>query len=60
MTRRWTMKKESRESRAVEGSPNRDDQIAAYSETQSFPLRAICDALRELIDTALPKATCRV
>ncbi len=54
------MKRKSRESRAVEGSPNGDDQIAAYSEAQPLPFRAICDALRELIDTTLPKATCKV
>jgi hypothetical protein len=54
------MKKKSRESRAVEASPNGDDQIAAYSEAQPLPFRAICDALRKLIDTAIPKATSKV
>ena len=44
----------------AEGAPNDADQIAAYSEAQSPPFRAICDALRELIATALPKATAKV
>jgi hypothetical protein len=55
-----TMKKRSPESRAVEESPNGDDQIAAYSEAQPLPLRSICGVLRELIDAALPKATSKV
>ncbi len=54
------MKKRSRESRAVEDSPNGDEQIVAYSEAQPLPFRTICGILRELIDTALPKATSKV
>ena len=54
------MKRKSPESSAAEDSPNGDDQIAAYSEAQPLPFRAICDALREMIDSTLPKATCKV
>ncbi|MDZ7274155.1 MAG: DUF1801 domain-containing protein [candidate division KSB1 bacterium] len=39
---------------------NGDDQIATYSQAQPLALRTICDLLRELIDTALPKATSKV
>ncbi len=52
--------KKSRASRTVEGSPDGGGQIAAYSEAQSPRYRATCDALRELIDTALPAATSKV
>jgi hypothetical protein len=54
------MKKKSRESSTNQDSPSGDDQIAAYSEAQPLPFRTICDALRELIDTALPRATSKV
>lgn len=54
------MKKPSTKSAVVEVSKAGDDEIAAYSEAQLLPLRAICDVLRELIDTALPKATSKV
>jgi len=54
------MKKKSSESRVVEDGANADDQIAAYSDAHPLPFRAICDALRELIDTTLSKATCKV
>ena len=37
-----------------------DHQIAAYAQAQSLAFRKICDLLRELIDTALPKATSKV
>jgi hypothetical protein len=36
------------------------DSIADYSVTQPAPIPAICKALRELIDSALPKATSKV
>jgi hypothetical protein len=36
------------------------DGIAAYSRNVSPAFRAICDALRELIDAALPAATSKV
>ena len=54
------MKRKPPESRAVENCRNGDDQIAAYSEAQPLPLRAICDGLRALIDTALPNATSKI
>ena len=44
----------------AEGGPNGADQIAAYSRAQPLPLRTICDFLRELIDTALPKSTSKI
>jgi hypothetical protein len=37
-----------------------DDPIAAYSQAQEEPHRAICDRLRKLIDAALPNATSKV
>lgn len=36
------------------------DAITTYSQAQSSAYRAICDLLRELIDAAIPKATCKV
>jgi hypothetical protein len=36
------------------------NRIAAYSEVQSPHFRVMCNALRELIDKAIPKATARV
>ncbi len=39
---------------------NGDAQITAWSTAQLPATRAICDALRELITRALPKATSRV
>jgi hypothetical protein len=42
------------------GDLDGERQIAAYSEAQAPSLRAICDALRELIDAALPNAACKV
>ncbi len=52
--------KKSGESKSVQGDPDVEDQIAAYSRAQPLPFRAICDRLRELIDGALPKATSKV
>jgi hypothetical protein len=46
--------------KTVEHDARSADQIAAYSEAQSPPFRAMCDVLRKLIDKALPKATSRV
>jgi hypothetical protein len=37
-----------------------DDSIAAYALAQPPAFRAMCELLRELIDTALPKATSKV
>lgn len=36
------------------------DETATYSEAQPLPLKAICAVIRELIGTALPKATSKV
>src|SRR5512145_1311777 len=52
--------KKSGKSKSVERAPSGDDQIAAYSQAQPLAFRTICDVLRELIDTALPKATSKV
>jgi hypothetical protein len=52
--------KKSRESKSVEGDAQDHDLIAAYSQAQSLEFRAICDRLRELIDSALPKAVSKV
>jgi hypothetical protein len=46
--------------KTVERDPGGDNQIAAYSVVQSPPFQVMCDALRELIDKAIPKATARV
>src|SRR5262245_34534659 len=53
------MKKSCKSTNAASG-PNADDQIAAYSQAQPLAFRTICDLLREMIDTALPKATSKV
>ena len=52
--------KKSGKSKSAERVPNGDDQIAAYAQAQPPAFRAVCDLLRELIDTALPKATTKV
>jgi hypothetical protein len=52
--------KKSMKSKSVEGSTNGAARIATYSQAQPPALRAICDLLRELIDTALPRATSKV
>src|SRR5262245_45546151 len=54
-----TMKKASK-AKTVDHARGGDHQIAAYSQAQSLAFRAMCDLLRELIDTALPKATSKV
>ena len=48
------------EAKAVERDPNGANQITAYSQAQPPAFRSICDLLRELIDTALPRATSKV
>lgn len=48
------------ESKTAERGPSGDDQIAAYSQAQRPPLRAMCDLLHGLIVAALPKATAKV
>ena len=52
--------KKSPESKCVESGGQSTDPIAAYSRDRALALRTICDALRELITTALPKATSKV
>jgi len=36
------------------------EAIAAYAQAQPLALRTICDRLRELIDSALPRATSKI
>ncbi len=52
--------KKTGESRTVERGLAGAGQIAAYSEAQSPPFRATCEALRTLSDTALPAATSKI
>jgi hypothetical protein len=52
--------KNSAKSRSLENTSNPDDAIAAYAQAQPPAFREICDRLRGLIDTALPRATSRV
>ena len=44
----------------VRASPGGGDPIGAYSRAQRPALRAICERLRQWIDSALPGATCKV
>jgi hypothetical protein len=39
---------------------SRQDPISAYAEAQATQLAAICDVLRDEIDSVLPKATSRI
>lgn len=55
-----TMTRKSPERESSEDGLNGHKQIAAYSEAQSDQFQAICDALRALIDAAMPKATRKV
>ena len=48
------------EAKTVERDRSGEDQIATYSQAQPLAFRTICDLLRELIVTALPKATYKV
>jgi hypothetical protein len=52
--------KASGKSKGAGGAPGGGDPIAAYSRAQPPAVRPICDLLRELIDTALPKANSKV
>jgi hypothetical protein len=52
--------KKSIRTKTESGGPLGQDQIAVYSTAQSLSFRAICDALRELIDAALASATSKV
>ena len=49
--------KNTRKSKRVAGAAKGDDQLAAYAQAQPPAFQTICDLLRELIDTVLPKAT---
>ena len=48
------------EMKTIEGDASGGHQIVAYSQAQPPAFRAICEALRGLIDAALPKATSKV
>jgi hypothetical protein len=52
--------KTSRESKSDRETPEQEDPIAAYSRAQTPALQTICDGLRELITSALPKSTSQV
>jgi hypothetical protein len=44
----------------VDGTPEGNDEIAAYAEAQPLEFRTIIDLLRKLISMALPEATSKV
>ena len=48
--------KKPTELKTAERDPEGHDQIAAYSQAQPLAFRTLCDVLRELITTVLPKA----
>lgn len=50
----------SRKSNEVARDADGRSQITAYSEAQSPAFRKICSGLRQLIESALPKATSKV
>lgn len=52
--------KKPRGSRPGKRGASPEDQIAAYAAAQPLPFRRLCQALRKLIDTALPRATAKV
>jgi hypothetical protein len=52
--------KKSSNSRNNKRSATGADRVVAYSQAQSLAFRRMCERLRELIDTALPKATSKV
>lgn len=54
------MAKSDKSTRGEDPAAEGDDPIAAYSQAQSVEFRAICDLLRQLIDSALPEATSKV
>jgi hypothetical protein len=55
----WMMKRAGTP-KAVDEDRDGDDPVAAYAQARPPAFRTICDALRELITTALPRATARV
>ena len=52
--------KKAVQAKIIDRDPNGANQITAYSKAQTPAFQTICDLLRELIDTALPKATSKV
>jgi hypothetical protein len=52
--------KKLRASKAVQENRIGDDPIATYAQGKPTAYRTICDMLRKLIMTALPKATAKV
>src|SRR5262245_37265296 len=57
--KRFTMKKAAR-TKSVKRDPPNGDAIAAYAQAQLPAFRAMCNLLRQLIDSALPKASSKV
>src|SRR5271156_4379248 len=47
-------------SKSVQIATQEQDSIAAYSEAQPPEIQSICNLLRGVIESALPKATCKV
>jgi hypothetical protein len=54
------MKKPAKSKRPQADSGGDGGQIAAYTKAQAPPIRAMCEALRALIDAAIPKAASKV
>jgi hypothetical protein len=52
--------KRSSESKNAKSTVQEHEPIASYAQAQPLEFRTICDRLRELIDSALPKATSKV
>jgi hypothetical protein len=52
--------KKAAESKTVKSSGPGSDPIAVYAKGQPPKPAQICNRLRELIDSSLPKATCKV
>lgn len=52
--------KSPRGSKPDKGGPKGADPIATYGASQATAFRRLCQALRKLIDTALPRATAKV
>jgi hypothetical protein len=52
--------KKADQAKTIDRDPNGANQITAYSKAQTPAFGTICELLRELIDTALPKAISKV
>ena len=52
--------KKPAEPQAANRDADGDDRIAAYSETQTAAFQTVCELLRELIDSTLPKASSKI